>query len=346
MLSAMMRLMVSEFDRRAVSSRLASTWHRALRVVMVVLFVLSASATSAWAQSPQEAFKEGLTKFDQDDCDAALPLFRTAYEGTQSPNARLYVARCLVKLGRDVEAYEAMAGTLALARDKAETEDKYAKTRDAAAAELAQLEPKVGKVVVAFDVDYEDAVILLNGVEVPTARQGVPIAVAPGDVQVTARAPGKSEHVETVEIGGGQTKAVAIVLEDAAVEEDVTSDEGPGLGTLRIVGIAVASAGVASMVVFAVTGSMAKSKFDEVDEACGSQTCPDGSKNDVIDSGKTMQTVANATLGLGLALMAGGAALIVFGGPDDDESSAEAGLELAPIAVSYTHLTLPTKRIV
>ena len=324
MLSAMMRHMVSGSGRRAA-------WRHVLFVVAVVLLGLTAPPRGAWAQSPEEAFKEGLAKFDQGDCDTALPLFVTAYEGTQSPNARLYVARCLVKLGRDVEAYEAMAGTLALAREKAETEDKYAKTRDAAAAELAQLEPKIGKLVVAFDEPYEDAVILLNGAEVAPDRQGVPIPVVPGDVQVTARAPGKREHVETVEVGGGQTKAVAIVLEDALVEEEEPSDEGPGLGTLRIVGIAVASAGVASMVVFAVTGSMAKSKFDEVDEACGSQTCPDGSNNDAIDSGKTMQTVANATLGVGLALMAGGAALIIFGGPDEDDASNEAGLELSPI---------------
>lgn len=323
--------MVSRSGRWAPFWRLASACRRALLLAIVVIVGVSIPVGTARAQSPEEAFKEGLAKFDEGDCETALPLFETAYEGTQSPNARLYVARCLVKLGRDVEAYEAMAGTLKLARDKAETEEKYAKTRDAAAAELAQLEPRIGKVIVAFDDTYEDAVILLDGEEVPAAKQGVPIAVAPGDVQVTARAPGKKEHTETVEISGGQTKAVAIVLEDAGPSEDEEEDSGPGLGTLRIVGIAVASAGVASMVVFAVTGSMAKGKFDEVDQECGSQTCPDDSNNDAIDSGKTMQTVANATLGVGIALMAGGAALIVFGGPDEDDASSEAGLELSPI---------------
>ena len=129
---------------------------------------------------------------------------------------------------------------------------------------------------------------------------------------------------------------MAIVLEDeVATDPEPDDDDGPGLGTLRIVGIAVAAAGVGSMVAFAVTGSMAKSKFDEVDEACGSETCPDNSNNDAIDSGKTMQTVANATLGIGIALMAGGAALIIFGGPDEDDSSDEAknghGIELSPI---------------
>lgn len=320
--------MVVKSHPQTPSTRLVSLRRMALAVLSAALFILIAPRV-AWAQSAQEAFKQGLAKFDAGDCDAALPLFETAYEDTQSPNARLYVARCLVKLGRDVEAYEAMAETLRLAREKAETEEKYAKTRDAAAAELAQLEPKIAKVVVAFDTDYDDAVLLVEGQEVPAARQGVPIAVTPGDIQITARAPGKKEHTATVEISGGETKAVAIVLEDAVVGEE-EPDEGPGLGTLRIVGIAVASAGVASMVVFAVTGSMAKSKFDEVDEACGGQTCPDDSHNDSIDSGKTMQTVANATLGVGLALMAGGAALIIFGRPDD-ESTDQAGIELSPI---------------
>ena len=150
-----------------------SWWRRfGLLVVTVVLAGLASPAGMAWAQSAEEAFKKGLAKFDDGDCETALPLFETAYEGTQSPNARLYVARCLVKLGRDVEAYEEMAGTLAIAREKAETEAKYAKTRDAAAAELAQLEPKVGKVVVAFDEAYEGAVIMLDGEEVSEAKQG------------------------------------------------------------------------------------------------------------------------------------------------------------------------------
>jgi len=318
------------------SSRLAPLWRRVALLFVVLTLQVLASPGIARAQTPEEAFTEGLTKFDEGDCEAALPLFQTAFEGTKSPNARLYVARCLAQLGRDVEAYREMSGTLALARDKAETEPKYAKTRDAAAAELAQLEPKVGKIIVAFDTPYEGAVILLDGEEVPEAQQGVPIPVRPGDLQITARAPGKEEHTETVAIDGGQTKAVAIVLEDAAPITDEEEDTGPGLGTLRIVGIAVAGLGVASMATFAATGSMASSKFSSVEDACGGQTCPDDSHNADIDAGKTLQTVANATLGIGIALMAGGAALIIFGGPGEDDGEdgdgdAEARIELVPI---------------
>jgi tetratricopeptide (TPR) repeat protein len=300
-----------------------------LRIVLLALAVI-ASPVVGHAKSAAEQFGEGLAEFDAGNFEKALPLFEGAFEGTQSPNARLYLARCLAKLDRTVDAYKAMKATLELARDKAESDDKYAKTRDAAAAELALLEPKVGKVIVAFDEPYQDAVILLDGEQVAHAEQGVPIPVMPGDVQVTARAPGKVEFTETVEVSGGATKALAIVLDDAIVDED--EDDGPGLGTVRILGIVVAGLGVGGMVAFAVTGSMASSKFSEVEEACGNTRCTDLAFADDIDSGKSLQTIANVSLGVGLALMAGGAAMIVFGGPDEDsESGAEAALQLTPL---------------
>lgn len=299
------------------------------RIVLLALAVI-VSPVVGHAQSAAEQFGEALAEFDAGNFEKALPLFEGAFEGTQSPNARLYVARCLAKLDRTLDAYNAMKATLELAREKAESDDKYAKTRDAAAAELALLEPKVGKIIVAFDEAYPDAIILLDGEEVPDAEQGVPIPVVPGDVQVTARAPGKAEFTETVEVSGGSTKALAIVLDDAIVQD---ADDGPGLGTVRILGIAVAGLGVGGMVAFAVTGSMASSKFSEVEEACGNTRCTDLAFADDIDSGKSLQTIANVSLGVGLALMAGGAAMIVFGGPDEDsESGPEAALQLTPLA--------------
>lgn len=309
---------------------------------MLALVVLACTAPgSAGAQTPEESFQQGIVKFDEGDCKTALPLFEAAYQGTQSPNARLYAARCLAQLERYVDAYREMAGTLELARDKAEEEAKYAQTRNAAAAELAQLEPKVGKLVVAFDAPYEGASILVDGREIPEAEQGIPIPVAPGDVQVTARASGKEEYTRTVEVEAGESRAIAIVLEDSApaAGDPEESDDGPGLGTLRIVGIAVAGVGVGGMVAFAVTGSMASSKFSEVEEACGGETCPDLTYVDDIDSGKTLQTVANVSLGLGIAFMVGGAAMIIFGGPSDDGDGdeGEANLELVPTIAPTLH---------
>ena len=55
---------------------------------------------------------------------------------------------------------------------KAETEPKYADTRDGAAAEVARLENKVGKVVLTFADGIKPGRTTLNGNEVAAARFG------------------------------------------------------------------------------------------------------------------------------------------------------------------------------
>jgi hypothetical protein len=144
--------------------------------------------------------------------------------------------------------------------------------------------------------------------------------VEPGPIEVRATADGMQPFEESVSLGAGETRTIAIALEPVSGGEEEEPDSGPGLGLVRIIGIAVAGAGVASLVVFGVTGSIASSKFSEVEE-CGGP-CPAGDKYEgLIDSGKTMQTVANVMLGVGLALSVGGAAMIVFGGPSDDAAT-------------------------
>lgn len=299
------------------------------RIILWLALCLCSVAVSGVAHAqwdPAQQFSEGLERFDKGDFEGALPYFKNAFERTQSPNARLYVARCLNKLERHVEAYAEMQGTVALAAEKADTDEKYAQTRDAAAAELADLETKVAKVVVAFADVYPAATATLDGRELSDAELGAPIVVAPGSVEVQATAEGKQPFSERLTLRAGETRTLAIALSDAAGATPPEGDDGPSWFTpLRITGIAVAAAGVAGLVTFAVTGSIAKSKFDEV-EACPTTPCPAGQGyEETIDDGKTMQTVANVTLGVGIGLAVAGAALIVFGGPgDDDEPSDEA----------------------
>lgn len=285
----------------------------------LVLCTLSVSSLGHAQWDPAQQFSEGLERFDNGDFEGALPFFENAFERTQSPNARLYVARCLNRLERYAEAYVEMKGTLDLAAEKADSDEKYAQTRDAAAAELALLEPKVAKVVVAFADLYPAASAYVNGRELPDSQYGVPIVVPPGAVEVKATAEGKDPFVEMLALEPGETRTVAIALVDAG-GADTTEDEGPSWFTpLRITGIAVAALGVGGLVTFGVTGSIAKKKFEEV-EACGMPCPPGEGHEETIDDGKTMQTVANVTLGVGIALAVGGAALIVFGGPSGDDA--------------------------
>src|SRR5690606_2454387 len=187
-------------------------------------------------------------------------------------NARLYVARCLAQLGRLPEAYREMKGTVDVAREKAVDDDKYVATRDAAAAELAQLEPRVGKLVVAVPEAPEGTTIEVNGEPLDDAERGVPFPVDPGVLVVVARAPGKETVTREIEIAGGETKTVALILPDAGETAPPPEDDDGGgvtLSGVQIGGIVVGVLGLGGLAAFAATGSMAKSRFDRLAEECG-----------------------------------------------------------------------------
>jgi hypothetical protein len=303
---------------------------------MLVLASLGISSI-AMGQSTAERFAEAVDLFVAGKCDKALPMFRKVHADSESPNARLYIARCLQKVGDNAAAYNEMKATIADATARAAKEPKYAKTRDAAAAELAQLEPLVALLVVAIADAPPDASAEANGEPIPI---GEPVAVLPGTVSLVVLAPGKADTKREFDVEAGQTKTVALSLGEEDVEDPLddpdaeadTGPDGPGLGAVRIAGMAIAGLGVVGVVVFAVTASSAKSEFDELVDLCMDTNCPDSEAERVAD-GRKLTTMANVSLAVGSVALLVGTAMIIFGGPgDEDESPDETGdLELTPL---------------
>jgi hypothetical protein len=244
------------------------------------------------------------------------------------------IGNCLIALGRAAEAYDAMGATMREAAKRAETEPKYAATRDSAAQQLAVLEPRIGKVVVVLADAGASGEVTLNGAPLSPERLGLPIAVEPGNVVVeaTPSAGGRAVRQE-VAVGAGESKTIALTFKEpekgpvgpVAPPEDKTASPGGGL---RTAGFAVAGVGVAGMVVFAVAGLMVRSKLSTLDEECGGARCSDPKYSDVIDSGKTLALVTNIGLGVGIAGLAAGGVMIAIGGP----KSASAGAKPAAAA--------------
>ena len=127
--------------------------HRASRccaaVVMFALFGSNSRVALGADSNPlvvtdQQAtarFQTALARFDAQEFAEALPLFQQAWQLTRSPNARFYVARCLIELGRHTEAYAELNGVIADAT--AANDPRYVPTRSAAQTELATLEPRI-----------------------------------------------------------------------------------------------------------------------------------------------------------------------------------------------------------
>jgi hypothetical protein len=305
-------------------------------------------AASAQAKAPNpaaEKFKEAQERYEAKDFASGLELARAALDATGSPNARLYVARCLRELDRLAEAHEEMERTLRDAREAAKTDPKYVATRDAAAAELALLDQKVGKVIVALVDAPPGARVELNGKAIDAARYGQPIAVPPGDIVLRGTGEGAQPVEKQSSIKAGETQTLTLVFREAsaaAAEPPPASASAqpkatPSGGGLRTVGYITAGVGVVGLGVFAVTGSMASSKFNQLESECGSKRCTDPKYADTVDSGKRLDTIANVGLIVGSVGLLAGGAMILFGGPSP-EKTGTAALSASPRGVSLQYL--------
>lgn len=273
--------------------------------------------------------------FDAKNYAEALPLFQSLVTETGSPNARLYVARCLRELGRTPEAYDEMRETVRDATAKAQTEPKYNGTRDAAAAELALLDPKVAHVVLALTESSGAPGITLNGVTVPEAKHGSPITVMPGRQRIEIARPDRPVETREVEIAAGQTKTVAIGA--VAVADPVKPPPPPASegGELRWIGIGVAVLGVGAFGAFAGTTVAANAKFDEVSAACGGVRCTDPAFADEIDQGKALDAASTAMVVIGSVLVAGSIPMIILGGPHEAEPKPGAAPAVQALTVDF-----------
>lgn len=317
---------------------------RPLALVVAALLALSIPSLSfeAAAQPATDqaaAFVEAQKLFDTKDFTGALPKFQAVYEQTKSPNARLYVARSLRELGRIAEAYDEMAATVRDASARAETEKKYEQTRDAAAAELAVLQNKVGHLTIAVADAPDGTRVILNGNEIAADRLTSPITVVPGPQRVEISGDGIETVRKSIEVNGGETKTLPVAVR--AVDgkgggEPVELRPKPGGepettgGEVRIIGIVATSLGVGAFGAFTATAVLSNQRFSTLEDECGGVRCTNPKYADVVDEGKTFEVVANVTVAIGAALVAAGVPMIIWGGPSEAEPSAAATLAPVP----------------
>jgi hypothetical protein len=322
-------------------------WSVALACALTVTSPLLLPRADAHAQNAAaeaaKAFEEGRKLWDAKEPAKALPLFQKAVAQTGSPNARLYVARCLRDTGKLAEAYDEMTRTMRDATKMAESDQRYAQTRDTAAAELALLEPKVGKVIINLDSTLAGATLTIDGVPVDPATLGKPMTVVPRTLTIVAKAPDGTTTEQSAAVGAGATQSITIARSGGTIapakDEPTTSppepskpDEGGGFGVVRGVGIGVLALGVGGFVAFAIGTVKADEDFAELEEGCGAGPCTDPRYDDVISSGKTNETIAYVGLGVGIAGVVAGTLMMILGGPEEAEAKPAAAFVVEPTA--------------
>lgn len=262
-------------------------------------------------------FKAAQQLYEKNDYAGALILFQQVVEMSGSPNARLYVARCQREIGKLAEAYEEMTIVMRDADALAAKEERYAATRDAAAVERAALASKIALITIALSSQPSGLVLKVGERTIDSARLRAPIAVQPGAVVVEASAPNTEPFRKELNLAAGGSETLAITLNvqtSSQPSKPVTQKSG---GTMRMAGYGVLGLGVVGWTTFAIAGAMANSKYEALYEECGGGHCTTAAQADEISTGRTLDTVANIGLGVGIAGVLGGAAMVIFGGPKE-----------------------------
>src|SRR5579884_946654 len=197
------------------------------RMLLAVCLALAGAAlpcrlASAAGVSPLEAtpdqkknatdhFKAGKDAIAVKDWDKAVAELRASLDVVDSPNARLELARALRDSGQPDQAWTEYGRVIDDATKLCATEERYAKTADAATNERLELLPKLAFVTVTVAHAPADATLKVAGRPVPADQWAAPIVAPPGAVDVVLTGgDGKELARKTVNVAVGEKAPVAL----------------------------------------------------------------------------------------------------------------------------------------
>ena len=151
------------------------------------------------------SFEEGLAFVERKEWQEAALRFQEVLLIRASNVVAYNLAFALVQLGRLVEAAELLRP---IARDPA-----AADVGGTAKRLLSEVEPKVGTVTVRLSGDTTDASVFVGGHTMALDRQGTPIEVDPGSIEVRIERDGVMVASRQVEVGGEQALQADVALE-------------------------------------------------------------------------------------------------------------------------------------
>jgi hypothetical protein len=300
------------------------------QVALVGSLALLAVPSTAGAQDPAtessaEALKRAREQFGQalalqtaGDWAGALSLLKEVAAVKSTPQVRFNMALCEERLGRLVAAlgdYE-----LAAADARASEADQVAEEVES---RLESLRQRIPKITIKRGRGAEAAEVAVDGVSVGDQVIGTPMPTDPGPHTIDAKASGFKPYRKAVRLAEQQTETIEVVLEPEPVPPP-----GAGMGGARaggrspVLGYVIGGIGIASLGASGVFFGLRAGKISDLDKACPDRTCPSSDQQSDIDAGKLYTTIANVTLAVGIAAVAGGVVLVLTSGPSTEPSVA------------------------
>ena len=325
-------------SRRALRTWIVTGW---LACALAPRGAAGAGADPATASAKQKV--DAQRKFDHGrELSAAgrypeaLAEFQASFEIVASPNTHFSIARTLAYMGQPAEAYVEFGKTITEAQAAAPKDKRYAQTAEAADAEQRDLGAKLAFLVVS--VEHGDgATVKVGEREIDRAALRDPIPVIPGTVTVVVSSGGTEIAHQSVTLAIADRKTIVLDAQpkpaepapapEAPREQPVVVVDTSPRG-LRTAAYIAGGVGVAGLATFAIFGSLEKSSYNQLNDACHGGPCPE--RADDIATGRSRQTIANVGLGAGIVGLAAGAVLFVVSAPPKAPTTARASILVAP----------------
>jgi hypothetical protein len=306
-----------------------------------------------WGQAPVDAATrdsarklgdEANTLFEAGDFAAALDKYERVDALVHLPAVGLRAARCLVKLGRLIEASERY---LAVTRMQlaANALSVHKEAQALAESERAALAPRIASVVITVS-GASDAEVTVDGKPVPAALLGASRAIDPGPHKIEGRR-GSDVQKRTITAADGETVRVTLTFSGAApslppagsMQEnrrtpppDATPSHGTSNGTYRILGLSGLGIGAVGLGVGTITGLVAMGKKTDLsaNDECGPDlNCPLARHGDA-ENYNTLRNVSTVGFVAGGVFAAAGAVLFVMSSSGAAKTSARLGVWMGP----------------
>lgn len=295
---------------------------------MLVLAVLTTQAQVARAGDDEQVragaratATEGAKAMQEGRWADAVALFKRAESLVHAPPHLLYMARAYVKLGKLVEAGEAYRAitkeTLAPNAPRA-----FVEAREAANTEASALTPRIPSLTIALEGSAPEAVVTMDGVEVPRALVGVAHPVNPGSHVLAVKAPGHRADPVNVEVREASTAKATLVLVAVAgaAPAPVTAEPPPvapsgtsGLRTAGWISLGVGAVGVGVGTAFMLVN---RGKRSDAEGLCPGAVCAASNRDAIREldaSAGDAATLSWVGYGVGVAGLAAGATLLLLG---------------------------------
>jgi Tfp pilus assembly protein PilF len=306
----------------------------ALAVVTIAGLPRAASADGADRATAEDLFRAAKRLMQKKQFDEACPKLEESQRLDPQGGTLLNLAVCHARQGRTASAWAEFQEALSLA-DKAKRRDRKA----LAQRELKKLEPRLSRLTVEVPPEAR-----VKGLEVRRgdsrlgdAAWGTPVAVDPGELTISASAPGHRPWSTQLKLSEAEDRTVIVPRlaelppppKPAPTPEPTRApepDPGAGRSTRRTLAYVSGGVGVVALGVGALFGLRAISRNSESDEHCDGSLCsPQGLElNDEANSAATVSNIAFVVAAVGL-----GAGTVLYLGSEEPER-AQAQLRMVP----------------